>query len=792
MGNTNNYDIEYIEPFYNDTWIYKAKIKHIYLDDTFYTIETLKKIILEEKLREYIFEHDKEFADKYNSDLEKIRNNVYKSKLETIDWERLKEEKSLYWERKSEYIIYSIIGNPTGYLRVNSKRVHSWKPRLLPFQKKDKVFLENKRRYFEYQRKEENWKVDYANEVNRIKISYNTYDSDTIERYCNLIFMNIKFHKRVRESFPKNNLILAYNKKKKILNINLTLPLKIDIEYLLKDMLFVENQNKYMPMYMNNEETNIRLESIWGQIILVYIHALFKYDKINAIDSIYFNGVLLNDIKYQYELIIDKDKLYKKDSKERNFKSIDNFINTFRRDSVILRKLRSEEIVPFIENNNKNIISLTIREQRLNKKVIEYITSFKYLEELYLIDNELMNIPKSILKLSELEVLSIENNQLVEIPFFIEDLNKLHTLKLDNNLIESLDKKLLKSFLNMPNLKKLLLNNNPIQNLINKDISLLQKDEFISELLIVSTEKNQKKKISNKNTPLIITEGKTDWKHLKKALERFQSDEFNLYLDIDIEFDEFENISMSDSELDNFVQTYAKQVNLRKIICIFDRDLPKRVEEYGQCDFVHVINKQLINTIKDKCRKEYSENSKKYLEIEKKLNSFQYDVIDTELRDILTGREYREWDTQVKNNVYAFCIPKLSDELDEICIEFYYKEKDLKKEDSEGKRLFTADEFEFTDKVNNCNRFISKCGKFKTDTQSGNNHNRQVTLQYPNKNERGYVYRIEEEEYIKAKNINLSKNDFVKNIENEVKGFESFDIENFRLIFDIIEKIVNE
>ncbi|CAA6811799.1 MAG: Unknown protein [uncultured Sulfurovum sp.] len=294
------------------------------------------------------------------------------------------------------------------------------------------------------------------------------------------------------------------------------------------------------------------------------------------------------------------------------------------------------------------------------------------------------------------------------------------------------------------------------------------------------------------NRPLVITEGKTDWKHLKKALERFQSYEFNLYENLDVKFETFENISMSDSELDNYAQSHAKKINPQKLICIFDRDLPKRVEEYGQSDFVHVVNKQLMNTIKDKCKKEYREKSKTYLEIEKKLNSSQYEEIDAQLRGILTGKEYKEWETQLNNNVYAFCIPKLNDELDEICIEFYYKEKDLKKENSEGKRLFTADEFEFREKANNCNSFVSKCGKFKTDTQSGNSKNREVTLQYPNKKGRGHVYRIEDKECIPSNNMNLSKNDFAKNIINEVEGFDNFDIENFKLIFDVIEKIIED
>ena len=292
------------------------------------------------------------------------------------------------------------------------------------------------------------------------------------------------------------------------------------------------------------------------------------------------------------------------------------------------------------------------------------------------------------------------------------------------------------------------------------------------------------------NIPLIITEGKTDWKHLKKALERFQ--EQGVYVDLNIKFKEFEDISMSDSELDAYAQSHAKKINERQVICIFDRDLSKRVEDYGKNDFIHVGNKHYVNFVKDKCKQVYGVTSAEYLEIEKKLELSKFKEIDTKIRGILKGKEHKEWKTLLHNNVYALCIPKLNDELDEICIEFYYKENDLKKENSEGKRLFIANEFEFKENINDCNRFFSKCGKFKTDTQSGTNQTRQVTLQYPNKKDRGYVYKVEENECIKSNNMNLSKNDFAKNIYYDVEGFDNFDIENFKLIFDVIEKIIND
>ena len=52
------------------------------------------------------------------------------------------------------------------------------------------------------------------------------------------------------------------------------------------------------------------------------------------------------------------------------------------------------------------------------------------------------------------------------------------------------------------------------------------------------------------------------------------------------------------------------------------------------------------------------------------------------------------------------------------------------------------------------------------------------------------VYLIEDEEK-KENNIALSKNNFSECIDTEDE-FKNFDIKNFKLIFDVIEKIVND
>jgi len=291
--------------------------------------------------------------------------------------------------------------------------------------------------------------------------------------------------------------------------------------------------------------------------------------------------------------------------------------------------------------------------------------------------------------------------------------------------------------------------------------------------------------------PLIITEGKTDWRHLKKALERFQII-YGEYIDLNIQFEEYHDIGAGESTIDSWLKSTAKLKQEQRHIFMFDRDTSKYVEEYGKKEFIRVLDKDYLNRLKEKLEKHYGDKSStKYLNIEEYLDEGLYQKADEEIKKVFTGDEYNEWEKLSHNQVYALCIPEIKNSdsprtLDKICIEFYYKEKDLKTT-KDGKRLFFADEFEFNkeNKGDNSKRFISKCSKFKTSSRKvKKGATAELTLiSTP-------VYSIDDEQC--KNNLLLSKNDFTKYIENEVEGFDDFDIENFRLIFDVIEKIVKD
>ena len=217
--------------------------------------------------------------------------------------------------------------------------------------------------------------------------------------------------------------------------------------------------------------------------------------------------------------------------------------------------------------------------------------------------------------------------------------------------------------------------------------------------------------IKDGTLPLVITEGKTDILHIKKAKEK---------LDLVIPNIEFSNLPISEEgwgaeNLKNALLILAKDKQPRKIIGIFDRDISNII-----------------------------------IDIEKK------------------GQTFKNYG----NNVYAFCISKPeSRTFDEICIEHYFTDEQIKKENTDGRRLFLGTEF------------YSISGK-STDG------NFNTTL----KNKAGKNTIIDEKVYKSTdlQNVNsiaLSKNDFADLVSLDNNFIKDFNFENFRMIFNKILEI---
>lgn len=137
--------------------------------------------------------------------------------------------------------------------------------------------------------------------------------------------------------------------------------------------------------------------------------------------------------------------------------------------------------------------------------------------------------------------------------------------------------------------------------------------------------------------PLVITEGKTDWKHLKNAIQHIK--EASQSSDLQVEFKEYEDDNqMGGPKLKEFCAQASLVQQMQTTIAIFDRDDPE-------------ILRQVT----------------------------------------VPGQPYKHWG----HNVYSFAIPIPDHRTDtpNISIEFYYTDDEIRQPDSKGRRLYISTEF---------------------------------------------------------------------------------------------------
>lgn len=212
----------------------------------------------------------------------------------------------------------------------------------------------------------------------------------------------------------------------------------------------------------------------------------------------------------------------------------------------------------------------------------------------------------------------------------------------------------------------------------------------------------------------VWTEGKTDWKHLKAALSNLQKQ--GHFSNLEIDFEEFE-ANMGDSLLSSHCQSWSKIFHQPPLICIFDRDKP-----------------EIIKKVMDE------------------------------------GKSFKDW----SNNLFSFAIPipEHRQHTPDVCIELYYKDSELKREETNGRCLFLSDEFD------------SRTGRHKENPKL--NHTDLNKLKDKKK-----LAVIDDCVFNEAsENRALSKNAFaIKVLEGE-KNFDDFDFSEFGKVFNVIVEIV--
>lgn len=229
-------------------------------------------------------------------------------------------------------------------------------------------------------------------------------------------------------------------------------------------------------------------------------------------------------------------------------------------------------------------------------------------------------------------------------------------------------------------------------------------------------EKNiQKIENSHSKKALVITEGPTDWRHIKVALNKFREQD-SKYLDLDFEFLEYDD-NFGEGELVKMKDSLLKLPNQRRYILIADQDTNN-----------------------------------------KDIKLFNND-----------NGDYKNWG----NNVFTFRIPVPENrtETPNISIEHYYTDEEIKTtivcDDSIERRLYMGKDFNKLGlNVSNGKRcdYRNKCGKNKITILSGCGDEK--------------VYNIEDEDG-STTNFALSKKDFVEKVVNDNTkkiGYKNFSL----------------
>lgn len=219
------------------------------------------------------------------------------------------------------------------------------------------------------------------------------------------------------------------------------------------------------------------------------------------------------------------------------------------------------------------------------------------------------------------------------------------------------------------------------------------------------------------NVPIVYCEGKTDPIHLERALRSLKSE--GKYSGLDIHFHKWpKGYDINNESLYELCRTrpLAKR-DTRVEIYLFDRDVPK-------------YNK--IASSEDAC--------------------------------------YRQWGKNVFSAILP--VPEHRD-FDEICIEHFYSDTDLAKEDEDGRRLYTTAEFD------------PDTGNLRTDSRiyfAGNRS--RLRSRYPK------IIDCDVLTQDKGKSVALSKNNFAWKISDGKGNFKDIDFSHFAAIFNMFQEII--
>lgn len=409
-----------------------------------------------------------------------------------------------------------------------------------------------------------------------------------------------------------------------------------------------ENAIKYNEIYELTQRVSGRLDkeiivehseernSQWVHSVIV--DSLIDIDKSNNDNSFIINGNVTNqqllkiaktNLEKILKLILKTDKLELSMNYRNNnnsFKILFNELNTdIKRDSIYNRCINSLKELSLGQAVLFNMFATIIRHADIND--INNSIELSQIKGVVIVDEIDMHLDSEM----QNEVLPKLLKLFPKIQFIITSHSPLFLLGMDKVFKNGY------TLLEMPNGIEI---STERFSEFEKSYSYLNSTKKHEEELNKAIEEKIKEiKMNIHTNPLIITEGKTDWMHLKNALKRLKKN--GKYKELELDFLEFD-YDMGEDELIRIKNSLCKLPQDYKIILIADRDT----------------------------------NNK-------------------EIQEFEINNSYKKWN----DNIYTFRIPIPSHRLDtpKICIEHFYTDEIIKTEfeiDGIKRRLFMVNEFQ--------------------------------------------------------------------------------------------------
>lgn len=226
------------------------------------------------------------------------------------------------------------------------------------------------------------------------------------------------------------------------------------------------------------------------------------------------------------------------------------------------------------------------------------------------------------------------------------------------------------------------------------------------------------KEIIDSDTPIIFCEGKTDGMHLSSALSYFKHK--GEFVDLNIYFFQYrKNEQINNDRLLKVCENRNLHKRSNRIeIYLFDRDVPKINNKVSESPLL-----------------------------------------------------YKNWGKKI----YSLLLPiPPHRSFEEICIEQYYTDDEIKTKTKNGFRIYLSNEFD------------QETGKHLTEAGVLYTHLSYLKAPFPRILDSGVI------KHSNSQNIALPKIAFAENISNGTGDFKSISFENFRIIFEEISKILQE